>query len=168
MNRSGAPGIRAVDIWNVLRSAITSLDSVGLERFIKLNAMEASTPEAGDFAVTGAKVINGLRDDEGRAEANGQYCGVEFGKICRVYGYRLRGYAGNNNTLSRYSLSYLDEYGAWNDIVTGIEGIDTDTWGVYVEFSAPIITKHMRITLTTYDAGCRYIREVELSGITLE
>ncbi|MBA7637888.1 hypothetical protein ES703_45537 [subsurface metagenome] len=135
-----------------------------------LDAFKISVSHMTGVTITGdmtdwAKVFNSVLTDFARPLGVNEYAQCAFGSLVSLRDWRIRGHANNTNENGLFSLRYLNEFGTWANIKTGIPGRMVNTWTAWENFSSVVEATAIRITCTTYDVDSDCIAELQVRGI---
>jgi len=175
MRVSGVSGIKAVDVWDVLLTAITTGGSIGelIESEIK-EAFYSSFPchiddLAGIVASGDCTEPGHIIDDDTVATVTtytvvNQY--AQFNLPCTAYVKRIRiHWAVASNAANRYKIqAYVD--GAWIDVLVNLVDGAANVWSAWYDLTTPSVSSKWRVTNTTYAANSKLI-QIELDGVTI-
>ncbi len=186
--RATAPAMKAVDVWNVLVTAITTPLSIGEAlndytaiRAVYLDNIDADLKELfyEHFAFTVDDLTGVVASGTATAPTNlvdndittnttfalNQYVELNLGHV--AYIKRLRFYGDvNSQPDNRYRLqAYVA--GAWEDCLTNIVDIDADAWSSWLNLTAPRASNRWRFECTLRPTGAGLIGEIELDGVSL-
>lgn len=168
MRASGA-SISAIDVWDVLKSAVDTSESMGESALglAPLTQLAGNTP-GGTWTNFPERLFDKNLTTNGFPDAVDQYAEQVFGTLCILHDYRIRWSAGNTKETGRWKIQYLSLYGVWTDSVLNIPTVDADAWTEYALIPGQPIASGVRFVMTTYDADSRQIFQLEVRGHKLE
>lgn len=170
-----SPGVKALDIWNVLTAQITMVGSIGVlldanladtfyENFGSLLDDSADLVATGD--VTGAAdVVDGGFTASPTWDTINEY--AEFTWEAAAYIKKFRHYGhGSNHADGRFKLqAFID--GVWTDVHTGIVTV-LNVWSSWITVATPSAAYRWRLVCTTVDTGTpASLNEIELGGVKI-
>ncbi len=161
---SGGSSLTALAVWDVLKAAIVTADSIGedLQKTDSLVDDIQGVDVSGDVTDFALILDNDLATRPVWDTIN-EYAELTFPIPVTIKEIRVRG-KGTNNEDGRFKLeAYLET--EWNDMLIGIPTV-LGVWGAWTPVTTVGTSARWRFTCTTVDTGDNLsMAEIELLGV---